>query len=143
MRNSKPGSPSFSIKRTLCRVLLSVLLVVGSSCDSDKIEPEAYYTFVGETVVSYLEQNPDQFSEMTEILKYTGLDALLATYGTFTCFIPTNDAMRAYYADSSKSGFEEFSVDVLREMVYYQIIDTKKYLSTDFPQGRLSNKNMM
>ncbi len=122
-------------------VIVAISILAFQSCK--EIDQEAYYTFKGETVVSYLENNPNQFSEFSAVLKHTGLDALLATYGTFTCFIPTNDAMRAYYADSSKSGFEEFSVDVLREMVYYQIIDTKKYLSTDFPQGRLSNKNMM
>ncbi len=143
MHNPNPAFSPLFIKRLSYSVFLSVLMFAGSSCDSDKIDAESYYTFIGETVVSYLEKNPEQFSEMSEVLKYTGLDALLATYGTYTCFIPTNEAMRAYYADSSKSSYNEFSVEDLREMVYYQIIDTKKYLSTDFPQGRLSNKNMM
>ena len=133
----------FLAKRFLYTLSLCVLLFTASSCDSDKIDAQSYYTFIGETVVSYLEKNPDQFSEMSAVLEFTGLDALLATYGTFTCFIPTNEAMRAYYADSSKNSYSEFSVESLREMVFYQIIDTKRYLSTDFPQGRLANKNMM
>jgi uncharacterized surface protein with fasciclin (FAS1) repeats len=133
----------FLAKRFLYTLSLCVLLFTASSCDSDKIDAQSYYTFIGETVVSYLEKNPDQFSEMSAVLEFTGLDALLATYGTFTCFIPTNEAMRAYYADSSKNSYSEFSVESLQEMVFYQIIDTKRYLSTDFPQGRLANKNMM
>ncbi|MDD2559398.1 MAG: fasciclin domain-containing protein [Bacteroidales bacterium] len=132
-------------KKTFSALKMAAILVLAlQSCQScQEIDQEAYYTFKGETVVSYLEKNPNQFSEFSGILKHTGLDALLSTYGTFTCFIPTNEAMRAYYADSSKSSYDEFSVEALREMVYYQIIDTEKYLSTDFPQGRLSNKNMM
>ncbi|HPL06058.1 MAG TPA: fasciclin domain-containing protein, partial [Bacteroidales bacterium] len=90
----------FFLKKTLpVLVIASISILAFQSCK--EIDQEAYYTFKGETVVSYLENDPNQFSEFSAVLKHTGLDALLATYGTFTCFIPTNDAMRAYYADSS------------------------------------------
>lgn len=137
------------LRKKICNdlVCFSLLIIVAlsfHSCfDSDNINEGAYYTFTGETVASYLEANPDYYSEFAAVLDTTEVMNLLSTYGTFTVFAPTNDAMKAYYADSAKSSWRDFDLEVLKEMVYYQIIDSKIYTTNEFPQGRLDDKNMM
>ena len=81
------------------KLLMAIALVVSASTfisciDSDDVG-DAYYTFVGETIADYLEKNPGIFSEFTEVLDSTGVFDLLSTYGTFTVFAPTNEAMKA------------------------------------------------
>lgn len=136
--------------KKVCNNLIFTLIffILGAgwtSCvfDSDKFDEGAYYTFTGETVSSYLEKNQDLFSEFCAILDTTGIVDLLSTYGTFTCFVPTNEALKAYYQDSGKVSYRDFDMQVLKDMVYYQIIDSKVYTSMDFPEGRIvDDKNM-
>lgn len=65
------------------------------SCSED-IDENNLYTFTGETIESYLANRPDSFSSFNYILKRAGMDKLLAAYGTYTCFAPTNDAVQEY-----------------------------------------------
>lgn len=125
----------------------------GIIMDSENVG-SAYYTFTGETIASFLRSNPD-FSEFCQALDTTGVIDLLSTYGTYTCFTPNNDAMRAYYADSGATSMKTFLAAnpsrfrILQEMCFYQLIETpnadtqKAYMTTDFPEGRIGDKNMM
>lgn len=137
-------------------IATALMLCVGgfTSCfDSDDVG-DAYYTFTGMTVTNFLEQNPGIFGEFYKALDTTGVDDLLSTYGTFTVFAPTNDAMKAYYADSNVTSMEEFLADktygdsarfnALKQMVFFQLISTKTYMESEFPEsGRFDHKNMM
>lgn len=140
------------------KVLMTTILVLSvsafTSCfDSDDVG-DSYYTFVGETVASYLEENPGIYSEFKAVLDTTDVFELLSTYGTFTVFAPTNEAMKAYYQDSSASTLQEFLADkthgenarfeALREMAFYQLISTKAYMVSEFPEGGyFGERNMM
>jgi len=148
------------LRRKICNDLVLSLAVLGGmlfwpSCsmfdgiimDNDNVG-SAYYTFTGETIASFLQSNAS-FSEFSQALDTTGVLDLLSTYGTYTCFAPNNEAMRAYYADSGATSMKEFLAanssryKILREMCFYQLIDTKIYTSNDFPEGRMGEKNMM
>ncbi len=74
--------------------MLPTLLFV-ASCKED-IDEDNLYTFKGETIESYLANRPDSFSNFNYILKRAGMDKILAAYGTYTCFAPTNEAVTAY-----------------------------------------------
>lgn len=88
--------------------LAAMTLVWGSSIISctDDIDMENRFTFKGELVATYLENNPDRFSSFTYILSRAtiGNDSLssgsmlktLGTYGEYTCFAPTNEAVDNY-----------------------------------------------
>ena len=62
-----------------------------SSC-SDEPDSENFYTFTGEMMSDYL-RGREQFSEFTEIVQRAGLMDLLSTYGHYTCFVPSNEAV--------------------------------------------------
>ncbi len=75
-------------------VMLSCLMAV-TSCVKDPDESNLY-TFTGETITDYLKNRPEQYSSFTYILERVQMEQLLASYGQYTCFAPTNDAVAAY-----------------------------------------------
>ena len=77
---------------------LAVILAMSLSlvaCKED-IDTSNRYTFLGETVGSYLQQHPELYSDFNYILERTGQMSLLKAYGSYTCFAPTNDAVERY-----------------------------------------------
>ena len=80
-------------------IRLTLLLAAGllTACqDGDDIGRESYYTFRGETVSSLCEHHPERFSMMHRVLRESGQETLLATYGHYTCFAPNNEAVATY-----------------------------------------------
>src|SRR5690554_8126549 len=96
-------------------VLFAVLAIMGAfyACNSDDVG-DSYYTFTGETVGGYIRSNPEQFSEFQRVLDTTKVMGLLNAYGLYTCFLPTNDAMHAFYQSRGKVAIADFSLDSLR-----------------------------
>ena len=75
-----------------------------------------------EMVISqYIESNPD-FSEFNEILEVTGLKSILSVRGPYTLFLPSNSQMKDYYKLKGLKSYNEFSIDILRELVLNHII---------------------
>ena len=77
--------------------------VATQSC-SDDIDQSNRYTFTGETVIDYLENRSDVFSDFISILNRATIGRnnagtvkhLLSTYGNYTCFAPTNAAVQRH-----------------------------------------------
>ena len=102
------------VKSIKTMVLASIALLVGctiTSCD-DRIEDENRFTFKGELIAGHLESNPEKFSHFVEILKKARIGKkksnveeedtrgsvlkTLSTYGSYTCFAPTNEAIDSF-----------------------------------------------
>lgn len=64
------------------------------SCQ-DRIEEGARYTFVGNTVATYLQSLPE-CSHFVEILTRGECLGLMKAYGQYTCFAPTNEAVERF-----------------------------------------------
>jgi uncharacterized surface protein with fasciclin (FAS1) repeats len=99
-----------------------------------------YVTFREDTVFSFLESEPELYSDFVEMLKISDVSDLLSAYGTYTCFAPTNDAMKAYYEQNGTS-LQEMSTEDIRELVFNHVI-AQEILSLDFPQGTISAANL-
>ena len=65
------------------------------SCNSDDIDADAMYTFTGETVASFCQNDPE-LSDFYQLITKCGADAILEVYGHYPCIIPNNDAIPAY-----------------------------------------------
>lgn len=73
----------------------------------DDVPQENRFTFKGELISTYLENNPDRFSNFTTILDKAKIGKkssgsvlkTLSTYGSYTCFAPTNEAVEKYLQD--------------------------------------------
>lgn len=73
----------------------SLFSVAFTSCVKDPDESNLY-TFTGETIEDFLTSRPEQFSSFHYILRRVELDQLLSSYGQYTCFAPTNEAIATY-----------------------------------------------
>jgi uncharacterized surface protein with fasciclin (FAS1) repeats len=120
--------------------ILSVMvaLFLPTSCSDDV--GENYVTFEDELVLSYLEKDPQNYSEFVAMLKVSGVADLLNAYGTYTCFAPTNEAVREYYEKNGTS-LEQMPMDDLRELTFNHLI-AAELPSIDFPQGVIPQANM-
>lgn len=128
-------------------VLLAASVFV-SCTDSDDVG-DNYKTFTGQTIKDYLDENP-QYSYFEETLQKAGGLSLMASYGTYTVFLPDNDAVTQYVKENGFDSFETFldSIQAVKTMVYYHIIDGESngadtYTTTHFNIGNIETKNML
>ncbi|OMP78141.1 fasciclin domain-containing protein [[Flexibacter] sp. ATCC 35208] len=93
------------------------------------------------TIIGYLENYPDQFSEFRKILNITGDDGFLGVYGTYTVFVPNNNAVASFLKSTGHSTLESMDVQKLKDIVKFCIIqDTIN--TTTFSDGKLSKLTM-
>ena len=71
-----------------------------SSC-REQIDEGARFTFVGNTIATYLQDTPE-CSHFVEILNRGGCLGLMKAYGEYTCFAPTNEAVEGFLAEQSE-----------------------------------------
>ena len=92
----------------LLLVMLTPTLIL-TSC-SDEPDSEYFYTFTGEMMSDWL-KSPErpQYSEFAEIVERAGLMDLLATYGHYTCFAPSNDAVDKFLRGRGLSSVSELT----------------------------------
>ena len=74
--------------------LLALSAVLTTGCFED-IDDDDLYTFTGETIEDYLAAH-EEYSCFNYILTRVGYDKMLSSYGTYTCFAPSNDGVLAY-----------------------------------------------
>ena len=129
-----------------------------NSC-TENIDDSDLYTFTGETMVDHFKNDPDNFSDYLTILgkvhpskrsESTMLE-LLSARGNYTCFAPTNDAIKQYL-DSllllnqvTSTDVNQIPDSVAESIVFNSIIENENeeaYSTTDFVEGALSRTNM-
>lgn len=111
-----------------------------TSC-SDEPLAENYYTFTGEMVSDYLTNRPELYSEFTEILQRSGLFGMMATYGSYTCLAPTNEAIDAYLKQHGHSSVAELTAAECDTISWNHLINNA-YFTTDLTDGNIPTANM-
>ena len=129
-----------SIYKSLVGLMFFGALQAFTSC-SDEPDAENYYTFTGEMVSDYLDNRPEQFSDFTKVLQRSGLYGMMATYGTYTCLAPTNEAMAQYLKERGFSSVEELSKEECDTLSWNHII-AETYFTTDLSDGKIPTANM-
>lgn len=99
------------MKMTLKKFVIGILVLVCSntftSCTYD-IPEENRFTFTGQLISTYLETDSNKtFSRFCEILKKARIGKMtsgnmlktLSTYGSYTCFAPTNAALDSFFVE--------------------------------------------
>ena len=114
-------------------VLLSLTAFVGGTfigCQ-EEVDQSNRFTFTGEVIATHLENNPDKYSHFTEILSKASIGVksegtllkTLSTYGAYTCFAPTNEAVEKFVQDKYEiyqTSLENNAIDPEK----YPIIET-------------------
>ena len=119
----------------LALFMIAALQVGFVSC-SDDPGVENYYTQVKEYASDYL-KNRDQFSKYVRILeRATGergdlrLVDMLGTYGSYTVFAPTNEAVDAFLASKGVSSVDSLTKEDCDTIALNSIIE-RAYFTTD------------
>lgn len=133
------------IKFNLWVTFLLIMSAVQVGLVGCKDDPgvENYYTQVREYASDYL-QNREQYSDYLQILqRATGergdlrLVDMLGTYGAYTIFAPTNDAIGKYLHSRGLTSIEELSKEDCDTIALNSIIDGKAYFTTDDDCGSM------
>jgi len=122
--------------------VISALQVSLVAC-SDDPGAENYYTTTAEYASDFL-RNRDKFSNFVRVVEKSNKMHLLSTYGAYTVFAPTNDAIDAYLAGRG------WTMDSLLNhqadcdtITLTHIIENAAYFTTDFSDGTYVQTNML
>lgn len=127
--------------RFIVSILSGIALCVLVSCDGDDIDEGAYYTFTGETVASFCE-NEANLSVFSRIIQESGKSHLLSVYGHYTCFAPTDSAFNAYFREE-QIDYDKLTTAEKQTIVYNHLINfSREFTSLEFEEGRLPQVNM-
>ena len=127
----------------------------------DEIEEKNRFTFTGELIAGYLENSPEKFSSFTQILSKAKIGKkaagsilkTLSTYGSYTCFAPTNAAVDSFiahqyelYLQGERTGItspylSEISDSMATEIAKNHVIEMG-YLTTDINEGAFPMSTM-
>ena len=117
-------------------------LVLLPSC-SDEPDSEYFYTFTGEMMSDYLRSaERPQYSEFAEIVERAGLMDLLSTYGHYTCFVPTNDAVNTFLGKRGLSSVSQLT-DADCDTIARNHLVNDMFTTYDMTTDRLPTANMM
>lgn len=126
----------------------SAMQVAFVSC-SDDPGVDNYYTSTEEYASDYL-QAREQYSKYVEVLqRATGSDGnlrfvdLLSTWGSYTVFAPTNDAVDLFLASKGVGSVAELSKEDCDTIALNSIIESMAYFTTDVSSGTYSKTNML
>lgn len=131
------------MKKTL-KYIVGVLFAsfaMGSCVDNDDVVVN-YYASTKVTAAGFLEQNPERFSQFINILQRTPYYALLSTYGNFTLFAPTNEAIDKYVNEMGLLGIEELTDENCDTLARTHIIREGAYFTTDVVEGTMPDMSM-
>lgn len=137
------------------KFMAAVVLVLSAvqfgfvSC-SDDPGVDNYYTATRDYASDFLRKDPEQrFTSYLEILqRATGergdlrLVDLLGTYGTYTVFAPTNDAVNEYLKSRGLSSVAELSKTDCDTIALNSIIEAT-YFTSDVSSGQYNKSNML
>ncbi len=109
-----------------------------TSCSSEKYKQTTDETV---NVTEYLKISEEDYSMFLEILEVTDYASFLNTYGTYTVFLPTNEAVEQYLNDIGASSVGDVPMEELQDLVRLHILE-RKTLTTDFNDGKIATPSM-
>ena len=138
-------SKSGNIFNLISAAILTVVLMGTVSCFDLWTEqhPGTYYTFNGQTVADYLEQDETgRFSDFIKVLQKSQTWGELDTYGTFTCFAPTNNAFAEYFKEKGIPGVDSLTKAECDTIAWNHLI-RKVFFMSDVTAGSLPYVNLL
>lgn len=100
------------LKKTLSRYFVAVPLLTFCVSCTEEVDTSDRYAFAGKTIVDYLKDFPESYSEYSALLdsveisefSKSTMSQLLSARGNYTCFAPTNEAIYSYLDSLAEIG---------------------------------------
>ena len=134
-------------------IMSAVVAVFMLSACSTEPDEANFYTFTGQTVGGFIEENAQQFSSFHYILQHAQIDQLLDSYGEYTCFLPDNQAVESYidslYDDSKNEslphngmtsrGLEGLTDSLCQDIAKFHIVEKQVKVADFEASGTILN----
>ncbi|MDR3366651.1 MAG: fasciclin domain-containing protein [Prevotellaceae bacterium] len=140
------------MKRTTLGLLLTALLVAATlpfwySC-VDEMENKTFLTSDEEMMDDYIVNKDNSMSSFLEIADRAEFRGMIHAYGTYTFFVPTNEAIAAHLQGLGKSSVAELTQDECVRIIKYHVVkhpdgDTAFISSSSFVDGRFPLATML
>jgi uncharacterized surface protein with fasciclin (FAS1) repeats len=112
-----------------------------SCSDDDSDAPLNFYSSVRLTAAGFIEADDAQFSEFKTILERSNYLSMLKTYGHYTVFAPTNEAIKQFLQENGLSSLDALTAEQCDTIARTHIVQDKAYFTTDMG-GELAPVNM-
>ena len=104
------------------RIYWMLLIILCTACN-DPYEGDTFSVYDIQPAATYLSSRSGEFSEWISIMKYADLyNAVNQATQYFTLFVPTNEAVKAFYTKKGITSIEEF--------ILFKIQSVRKNLSS-------------
>ena len=120
--------------------IVSLFVLLGFVGCSDEPDEMNYYTFKGQMMSDYLLQTK-QFSDFATLVDRAGMMDMLSSYGSYTCFAPTNAAMQDYLKGRGLKSIEELTDAECDTIVRTHLVENM-YSTSEMNDGVLPTTNM-
>jgi uncharacterized surface protein with fasciclin (FAS1) repeats len=118
-----------------------VIPLVTSCNDDDSDAPLNFYSSVRETAAGFIEADEARFSDFKAILEKSNYLGMLKTYGHYTVFVPTNEAIQQYLTENGYASVEMLPKEICDTLSRTHIVNDKAYFTTDMG-GEVAPVNM-
>lgn len=126
---------------SLIACLMVICAIVSTSC-KDYMEGKTFLTSDEIMIDEYIEQKDTSMLDFLHLADKAGFRGMLHAYGTNTCFIPTNAALKVYANRHNIADMTTLSEDELAKFIKFHLVrDTVK--QSDFIDGRLNKATML
>ena len=123
-----------------------LLLTIGISslvaCVDNDFEDTNYYTATKRTAAQLMSDDPARYSQFQALLQRAGYYNLLSTYGTFTVFAPTNDAVNTFLAERGYNSIEDIPMKQCDTIARTHIVNKGAFFTTDIKKDVVPELNM-
>lgn len=118
--------------------LLVVFTGLVLSCTEEKYKEATDETL---NITEFLRANEEEYSLFLEILDVTDYASFMNTYGTYTLFLPTNDAVNQYLSELGASNVADVPMEDLQELAKLHIID-EVFTTVQFNDGKIATPSL-
>ncbi len=132
---------------TRCIALLFYAAIIGtgsllSSCTDEYLDETNYYTATKRTAAQFISDSPERYGQFKAILDRANYSRTLSTYGTYTVFAPTNEAVENYLESKGYNTVDDIPLNVCDTIARTHIIKKGAFFTTDYMSGTLPEMNM-
>ncbi|MFI8379443.1 fasciclin domain-containing protein [Leeuwenhoekiella sp. NPDC079379] len=127
----------FTLPILLRLILVFVLASTVSNCTTEKFKESTDETL---NITEFLKANPE-YSSFLEILEITDYASFMNTYGTYTLFLPDNDAVAALLSDMGVSSLSDIPLDDLQDLTKLHILE-QTIKTTEFTDGKIATPSL-
>ena len=129
------------IKTWMLLIAVALVTNMAVSCNEEDL-PDNYYTATEMTAAGFLQNDPARFSEFTRILQRANFLSTLATYGEYTLYAPTNEAVNNYLSANNYGSVEDIPQNVCDTIARTHLVKGGVYFTADVSDGTLPLLNM-